>query len=214
MNIKSVIVKAMTTGAVIFSTWFVGTVPAVAQTPYGDCLDTAQHYQDRYQQSGEVSDMVCFRRALQRELSDVEPTQPSSNDQSSALGRIELWCRDMQNDQAYEECLKRQTEAQAKIERFLAAEKAKGRDGRDALSSCSGYTTGGLGTGSMGLEDLAPVASCVSIPHARAKSIFHGCVQMVSGVKTTGDEIPPGVSSGDSAEKFKKIEMCFLSQLP
>lgn len=217
MSRKNATVNALGMGAMLFSTWLVGIGPAVAQTPYGDCSNTAQYYQGRYQQRGQASDLVCFRHALKREFSDVESAQasrPPSPTRPSALGRIEVWCQSMQDGQSEESCMTQQVEAQVKLESFLAAEKANGRDGHDALSSCSYYTTGGMGSGSMGLEDLVPVASCVSMPPGRAKSIFHGCVQMVSGVKTTGDEIPPSVSSGDSLAKFRKIKMCFLSQLP
>jgi hypothetical protein len=41
-----------------------------AETPYGSCPDRAQTYQDRYSQSMRSSDLVCYQKALQRELGD------------------------------------------------------------------------------------------------------------------------------------------------
>lgn len=45
------------------------TSPSHAQTPYGSCGQTAQYYQERYESSGQVSDMVCMQKALEREMS-------------------------------------------------------------------------------------------------------------------------------------------------
>jgi hypothetical protein len=41
-----------------------------AETPYGSCPERAQTYQDRYNKSMRSSDLVCFQKALQRELGD------------------------------------------------------------------------------------------------------------------------------------------------
>jgi hypothetical protein len=40
-----------------------------ADTPYGSCPERAQTYQDRYTQSKRSSGLVCYQKALQRELS-------------------------------------------------------------------------------------------------------------------------------------------------
>ncbi len=40
----------------------------LAQTPYGSCPLRAQVYQERYESSGRSSDLVCFQKALEREL--------------------------------------------------------------------------------------------------------------------------------------------------
>lgn len=39
-----------------------------ANTPYGDCSNSAQSYQDRYQKTMKASDLVCYQKALEREL--------------------------------------------------------------------------------------------------------------------------------------------------
>lgn len=41
---------------------------ADTQTPYGSCNRTAQYYQERYENLGQVSDMVCMQKALEREM--------------------------------------------------------------------------------------------------------------------------------------------------
>ncbi|MGF6109315.1 hypothetical protein QFZ85_000834 [Pseudomonas frederiksbergensis] len=41
---------------------------ALAITPYGSCSDSAQSYQDRYQSTMRASDLVCYQKALEREL--------------------------------------------------------------------------------------------------------------------------------------------------
>lgn len=47
----------------------VAAIPAVAQTPYGSCSDRAEVYQQRYERIGQASDLVCYQKALERELS-------------------------------------------------------------------------------------------------------------------------------------------------
>lgn len=44
------------------------TAALAANTPYGSCSDSAQSYQDRYQTSMRASDLVCYQKALEREL--------------------------------------------------------------------------------------------------------------------------------------------------
>lgn len=41
-----------------------------ADTPYGSCPERAQTYQDRYNQTMRSSDLVCYQKALERELGD------------------------------------------------------------------------------------------------------------------------------------------------
>ena len=45
------------------------TSQAWAQTPYGSCPDRAQTYQERYERSQQSRDLVCYQKALERELS-------------------------------------------------------------------------------------------------------------------------------------------------
>ena len=42
-----------------------------AQTPYGACSERAQYYQERYESSGQVGDMVCMQKAMERDLNDT-----------------------------------------------------------------------------------------------------------------------------------------------
>ncbi|WP_152974841.1 hypothetical protein [Pseudomonas sp. RIT-PI-q] len=44
------------------------TTAFAANTPYGSCSDSAQSYQDRYQSTMRASDLVCYQKALEREL--------------------------------------------------------------------------------------------------------------------------------------------------
>ena len=47
-------------------------LPLVAigqSTPYGSCSNRAEYYQNRYESSGQASDLVCYQKALERELS-------------------------------------------------------------------------------------------------------------------------------------------------
>lgn len=37
-------------------------------TPYGSCPDRAETYQKRYESTGRSSDLVCYQKALEREL--------------------------------------------------------------------------------------------------------------------------------------------------
>lgn len=41
---------------------------AEAETPYGSCGQNAQYYQERYETLGQISDMVCMQKALEREM--------------------------------------------------------------------------------------------------------------------------------------------------
>ena len=41
---------------------------AWAQTQYGGCPDRAQAYQERYERSQQSRDLVCYQKALEREL--------------------------------------------------------------------------------------------------------------------------------------------------
>jgi hypothetical protein len=46
---------------------------AIAQdTPYGSCPDRAETYQKRYESSGQSRDLVCYKKALEREMSDTQ----------------------------------------------------------------------------------------------------------------------------------------------
>lgn len=41
---------------------------AAAQTRYGSCPEKAQFYQERYEASGQVKDLVCMQKAMERDL--------------------------------------------------------------------------------------------------------------------------------------------------
>lgn len=46
------------------------SAPGSAQdTPYGSCSQRAEVYQARYESTGQSSDLVCFQKALEREMS-------------------------------------------------------------------------------------------------------------------------------------------------
>lgn len=51
-----------------FLTPLVSTVALAANTPYGSCSESAQTYQDRYQTGMRASDLVCYKKALTREM--------------------------------------------------------------------------------------------------------------------------------------------------
>ena len=38
------------------------------KTPYGNCPERAQTYQERYEKSQRSQDLVCYQKALEREL--------------------------------------------------------------------------------------------------------------------------------------------------
>lgn len=72
------------------------TSAVAANTPYGSCSDTAQSYQDRYQSTMRASDLVCYQKALERELggsssyacnesADYYQTEYEANQRSSDL---------------------------------------------------------------------------------------------------------------------------------
>ncbi|PAA14400.1 hypothetical protein CJU74_14905 [Pseudomonas fragi] len=44
------------------------TTSFAANTPYGSCSESAQSYQDRYESTMRASDLVCYQKALEREL--------------------------------------------------------------------------------------------------------------------------------------------------
>ncbi len=53
-------------------------LPAAAQTAYGSCPERAEAYQNRYESSGRSSDLVCFQKALEREMSGDGPANAYS----------------------------------------------------------------------------------------------------------------------------------------
>ena len=52
-----------------------------AQTPYGSCPDRAQTYQELYERSHQSRDLVCYQKALQRELNGQQRYNCSANAQ-------------------------------------------------------------------------------------------------------------------------------------
>lgn len=55
--------RALTTAAMLC----VASI-AAAQTPYGSCPQRASYYQNRYESTGQASDLVCYQKALEREM--------------------------------------------------------------------------------------------------------------------------------------------------
>jgi len=53
----------------IASVFTLATIPVLAQTPYGSCSSRAEVYQRRYEQFMQARDLVCYQKALERELS-------------------------------------------------------------------------------------------------------------------------------------------------
>ena len=54
-----------------FTALFVLTIASQAyaqKTPYGSCPERAQAYQERYERSQRSQDLVCYQKALEREL--------------------------------------------------------------------------------------------------------------------------------------------------
>ena len=62
---------------------------ALSQTPYGSCPLRAQIYQERYESGLQSSDLVCFQKALEREMSNSAgfPCPKSSQYYQSAYER-------------------------------------------------------------------------------------------------------------------------------
>ena len=54
----------------IFISIILYPIPIEAQTPYGSCSETAQYYQEQYERDGQVKDMVCMQKALEREMTN------------------------------------------------------------------------------------------------------------------------------------------------
>lgn len=51
--------------------------PAFSQsTPYGECSESADAYQRRYESSFRASDLVCYQKALERELTSSAGSTP------------------------------------------------------------------------------------------------------------------------------------------
>lgn len=193
---------------------------AVAEAQTGTCPRSADYYQGQYGAQKHVDDLVCLQIATRRELqlaSDgVSGPQGTAVESSTkpfrALTRMETWCAD-QAGQSFDGCVKKQGVAQAKIERFLALDKGTSHRNHDARSACSFYSSGGKGTGSMGLEDLEPIASCIEFLPEQASAIFQECVAMVTG-DTSGQPGLPAIAPNRLQKSTDRIRMCFLSRMP
>jgi len=48
------------------------TAITAQDTPYGLCSDRAETYQKRYENYGQASDLVCYQKALEREMSGTQ----------------------------------------------------------------------------------------------------------------------------------------------
>lgn len=44
------------------------SLTAAQSTPYGSCGQRAQYYQERYERSQQAQDLVCYQKALEREM--------------------------------------------------------------------------------------------------------------------------------------------------
>jgi len=193
-------------------------VAAEAQT--GTCPQSAAYYQAQYDARRNVSDLVCLQTATRRELQHASDgaaapqglaTEPSTK-ASRPLTRVETWCAD-QVQQSFDGCVKRQSAAESKIERFLALDKGSSYRNHEARSACSFYSSGGRGTGSMGLEDLEPIAGCIKFQPEQASAIFQECVAMVTG-DSSGQLGLPAIAPDKVQKSTDRIRMCFLSRLP
>lgn len=157
--------------------FFLLTTPLSAKTPYGNCLETAQYYQNRYENLGQVSDLVCFQHALQRELTGQSPissgkTKENSNktDIDQALSRIETYCFDHRKGAgSLSKCLEEQNRASNEISESFTEEK---------MSACTGYTTGMRSLGSMENIDQVPLAKCMKMKDPYP--IFSDCVKKIT----------------------------------
>src|SRR3989338_9810369 len=52
------------------------------QTPYGDCTEASVYYQNRYESTGQSSDLVCYQKSLERELSGSQKFSCPNSSQS------------------------------------------------------------------------------------------------------------------------------------
>ncbi|MDR6397944.1 hypothetical protein J2798_004427 [Herbaspirillum seropedicae] len=192
----------------------------VAEAQTGTCPRSAVYYQGQYDARKNVDDLVCLQTATRRELQLASdgvaapqgPAAEPSTKPSRPLTRVETWCAD-QVHQSFEGCVKRQSAAEAQIERFLALDKGTSYRNHEARSACRFYSSGGKGTGSMGLEDLEPIASCIKFQPEHASAIFQECVAMVTG-DTSGQPGVAAIAPNKVQRSTERIRMCFLSKLP
>ncbi|GAB2836728.1 hypothetical protein GCM10027276_44250 [Comamonas piscis] len=66
---------------VLFSV-LIGSQAFAQKTPYGSCPERAQVYQDRYERYLRSQDLVCFQKALERELNGENSDKCPNSSQS------------------------------------------------------------------------------------------------------------------------------------
>lgn len=50
----------------------VSSIALAKETPYGSCSQRAETYQKRFEVSGQSRDLVCYQKALEREMSGLQ----------------------------------------------------------------------------------------------------------------------------------------------
>lgn len=97
------ITKSFQVSAIVVALLSTNGLLAQSTTPYGECLEAAQIYQDRYISEGRVSDLICFNMAFVRESSAVleaigkQPACPKSSNfykhrYRSSLEKVDQSC--------------------------------------------------------------------------------------------------------------------------
>ncbi len=186
-------------------------VSIAQQTPYGNCESSAQQYQSRYEQFGNVSDLVCMQYALERELGVVSDLSPSESEDEPksvtqpnidrSLSRNETYCMSQQQGPGtLTKCLIKQERASTEITEFI--EKHVNRElAQSRVSDCTGYSTGWRGLGSMENIDQVPIAECIKLNDPSA--IFEACIRKVT------KSAPKGNSRFWDRDESEKIASCF-----
>lgn len=204
LHIQILLINA---GLVLFSA-------AQAQTPYGSCPETAQHYQSEYERNLRTQDLVCFQHALERELGANMDTPPlasspmsrltSKEEHNQGLSRLETFCQDqLSGPGSLTQCILQQNAAQTRIDAKMAA---LGIDAyRTKMNACTHYTTGDRGLGSMENIDQVPVANCMEAD--APQPIYDACVKSVTG------KAPEAGIIHWKREDADKIATCFNTKV-
>lgn len=181
------------TRTLLISTGLVLISAAQAQTPYGSCPETAQHYQNEYERNLRTQDLVCFQHALGRELgasmntpsltSSPTPRPTSKEEYNQDLSRLETFCQDqLSGPGSLTQCILQQNAAQTRIDTKMAT---LGIDAyRAKMGACTQYTTGNRGLGSMENIDQVPVANCMEVE--APQPIYDACVKSITGKAPEG----------------------------
>lgn len=167
-----------------------------ASTPYGDCPNSADFYQSRYEASARAADLVCFQTALERELLGSTKPAVRSPSVSQGLSRTETYCADQQGAPGtLTKCILEQTRAEETINNYLKT------GSEEKYRSCIGYSTGLRDLGSSENIDQTHVAKCLHTSNPEQK--FRSCV-----IRYTGQPQKGGIIHWRRAEA-DKIADCF-----